>query len=117
MQHAETETQIARIGPDALAAALLRPGAPVVVDVRTADEYFDRDVGRVPGALWIPLEHLLAESDVLRQLHAPIVVACRVTIRAVLGASVLARVGITDVAVLEGGIVAWKAAGRRVETE
>ncbi len=109
--------EVPRIDPDALAAALRSERAPVVVDVRSPDEFFEDPLGRIPGALLVPLEHLAAEAETLRGIDAPLVVTCRTTARAVAAASVLAHAGLHDVVALTGGVTAWRRAGHPVERD
>jgi glyoxylase-like metal-dependent hydrolase (beta-lactamase superfamily II) len=106
-----------RVDVDTLAEALRSPHPPVVLDVRSADEFFDRSLGRIPGAVLLPLEHLAAEAPMLREMHVPIVVACRTTPRALLGAGALTAAGLQQVSALEGGLLAWKAHGHPIERE
>jgi len=106
-----------RISPDELALALRSERPPAVIDVRSPDEYFDASLGRLPGALLVPLEHLAAEVESLRALGAPLVVCCRSTARAVLGANLLRGAGLAEVSALAGGVLAWLAMGHPVERE
>jgi glyoxylase-like metal-dependent hydrolase (beta-lactamase superfamily II)/rhodanese-related sulfurtransferase len=106
---------VPRISADDLAAALRSARPPVVIDVRSPDEFFGGALGRIPGALLVPLEHLGAEVGSMRQMEAPIVVVCRTTARALLGAGVLANAGVAEVSALAGGILAWKAHGHPIE--
>lgn len=109
--------EIQRVQPSALAEAVRSNDPPFVIDVRSVDEYNGDSLGRVPGALLVPLEHLEAEGAALKSLGGPLVVSCRTTARAVLAASVLVGQGIQDVRVLEGGVLAWKAEGHPVEMD
>jgi glyoxylase-like metal-dependent hydrolase (beta-lactamase superfamily II)/rhodanese-related sulfurtransferase len=109
--------EIPRLSPDALALALRGERPPFVIDVRSPDEFFDAPLGRIPGALLVPLEHLDAEVESLRVLAGPLVISCRTTARALVGASLLHRAGLPEVAVLLGGIVAWQATGHPIERE
>jgi len=106
---------VRRLSPSELVEALRSERAPQVIDVRSEDEYHDATLGRVPGALLLPLEHLEAQGESLRGRPGGVVVSCRTTARAVLAASVLQRQGLTDVSVLAGGVLAWKAEGHPVE--
>lgn len=109
--------EFARIDVDTLAASLRSARPPVVLDVRSADEFFDRAHGRIPGAVLLPLEHLAAEAAMLREMKVPLVVACRSTPRALLGAATLRAAGLEQVSALEGGLLAWKAHGHPVESD
>jgi len=107
--------EIRRIKPSDLAEAVRSTTPPHIIDVRSLDEAREPSLGRVPGAYVVPLERLEAEGEALRALGGPLVLSCRSTARAVLAASILQRAGIDDVAVLEGGVLAWKAEGHPVE--
>jgi glyoxylase-like metal-dependent hydrolase (beta-lactamase superfamily II)/rhodanese-related sulfurtransferase len=73
-----------------------------VLDVRQADEY---RAGHIPGARHVELG-ALADADVT----SPVTVMCGHGERAMTGASVLERNGLTDVAVLAGGPDDWSRA-------
>ncbi|MCC6525459.1 MAG: rhodanese-like domain-containing protein [Polyangiaceae bacterium] len=106
-----------RLTPTELAEALVGPRPPTVIDVRTLDEFFDDPLGRVPGALVVPLPHLAAEAETLRALGTDLVVYCRTDERAFRAAASLRAAGLAEVSVLAGGIVAWRRAGLPVEHE
>lgn len=82
----------------------------LVLDVREPDELLGQ--GTLPGALHVPrglVEKLAA--DILPDLDADIVVVCASGHRAVLVADVLQQLGYTRARYLEGGLLAWQAAG------
>lgn len=85
--------------------------APVVIDVRTAEEYA---TGHIPGALNVPFDQV---AERISEIDAPHGVAlyCMVGPRARKGESALRAVGYESVFHLEGGLAAWKAAGLPVE--
>ena len=89
-----------------LAAA---PGsdAPLVIDVRQANEYA---AGHIPGSI-----HITAGSlpDRLADLPAdrPIATVCASGLRASLAASILRSAGFEDVSWVASGVPAWRAAG------
>ena len=87
--------------------------APVVIDVRTPEEYA---AGHIPGALNIPFDRV---AQRISEVDAPHVVAlyCMVGPRARKGESALRSAGYTSVLHLEGGLAAWQAAGLPVERE
>ena len=115
--HRRALDDVPRLSPDELAAALRSEKPPVVIDVRSPDEYFDAPLGRVPGALLVPLEHLGAEVESLRALMAPLVISCRSTACALLGANLLRQAGLGEVSVLAGGVLAWQAMGHPIERD
>jgi rhodanese-related sulfurtransferase len=98
------------VSPDALAAERQRGKAPVIVDVRDADEYA---AGHVAGARNIPFGEL---ADRLRELPAgePVVTYCNMRHRGESRgerAAALLRERRYDASVLDGGFPAWERAG------
>ncbi len=88
-----------------------RLDAVTIVDVRSANEW---STGHIPGALHIPLGYLAERaSDIPRDKS--IVVQCQSGGRSAIAASVLARIGVQNIANLSGGITAWAAAGQPIE--
>lgn len=83
---------------------------PVIVDVRQPAE---TAVGRVPGAVLIPLTEFGRRYQELPQ-DRPILTICRSSHRSPLAARQLQKAGysVTDVA---GGIQAWQSAGLPLE--
>ncbi len=91
----------------------LRHDAVLLVDVRSRAEW---DAGHLPGARHIPLGELAGR---LAELPASgtIVVHCQTGSRAAIAASLLQRMGRTNVVKFEGGYSAWQAAGHPVEAD
>ncbi len=85
----------------------LRSGrAPVIVDVRTKDEFC---AGHIPGARLFPIHQLVARTCELATHHADsIVVVSHEGMRAKIAAGVLSLAGFAEVAVLDGGIQRWR---------
>ena len=85
--------------------------APVVIDVRTSDEYAS---GHIPGAINIPFDQI---AQRIAEIETPQGVAlyCMVGPRARKGESALLAAGYKKVLHLEGGLAAWQAAGLPVE--
>ncbi len=106
------ETQAPSIAPSALAEQRAAGKAPVVIDVRTAEEFA---TGHIPGALNIPFDQV---ADKIGEVDAPHGVAlyCMVGPRARKGEKALAEAGYGSVFHLEGGLAAWQAAGLPVES-
>lgn len=98
-----------------ISAAELAPriNAVTVLDVRSATEWSS---GHMPGAMHIPLGYL---TDRIAEIPAgrPIVVQCQSGGRSSIAASLLQRLGFSNVTNLVGGITAWAAAGLPVEHE
>ncbi len=85
--------------------------APVVIDVRTSEEYAS---GHIPGAVNIPFDQV---AQRIAEVDAPHGVAlyCMVGPRARKGEAALLAASYQKVFHLEGGLAAWQAAGLPVE--
>lgn len=85
--------------------------APVVIDVRTPEEFA---AGHIPGALNIPFDQV---AERISEVDAPHGVAlyCMVGPRARKGEAALHAAGFTAVLHLEGGLAAWQAGGFPIE--
>jgi rhodanese-related sulfurtransferase len=96
-----------------LSARQVSGTAPVVIDVRSPEEYA---TGHIPGALNIPFDQV---AERISEVDAPHGVAlyCMVGPRARKGEAALLSAGYTSVLHLEGGLAAWQAAGLPVERE
>jgi len=94
-----------RLGPD-VAAARLATGDPLAVDVRSPQE---REQKRIDGSVAAPLNHLLEQSADLPR-DRPLVVYCAGGYRSSIAASLLQRLGFSNVSEIAGGITAWEAA-------
>jgi rhodanese-related sulfurtransferase len=99
------------IAPSAIVEQRASGTAPLVIDVRTAEEYA---AGHIPGAVNIPYDEVAAR---IAEVEAPHGVAlyCMVGPRARLGESALLAAGHDKVHHVEGGLAAWQAAGLPVE--
>jgi rhodanese-related sulfurtransferase/glyoxylase-like metal-dependent hydrolase (beta-lactamase superfamily II) len=103
--------RIELIDPSELRKRVEGPEAPVVLDVRTADEY---EAEHIPGSLHIPYGDLAQRLDELPR-ERPIATICRGGKRSGLAASILQREGFDDVVHVGRGVGAWRAAGGPVE--
>jgi rhodanese-related sulfurtransferase len=81
----------------------------VLLDVRRAEQY-ERD-GRIAGAVSVPLEVLFDGLPRLPSKDTRIVVCCVSGHRSSVAATGLRLLGYVNVASLDGGLEAWKAAG------
>jgi rhodanese-related sulfurtransferase len=97
------------IDVEALRRRLARGETPIIVDVRGSDE-FSGPLGHIDGALNIPLAGLPAQIAGLGRAQASIVLVCLTDKRSSQAAAALAAAGIADVAVLRGGMRAWRGA-------
>lgn len=80
----------------------------MLVDVRSPEE-FNGELGHIPGAFNIPLPAFPAQISHLVQAGLPIVLVCLTDKRSAAAAAELAAAGARDVAVLRGGMKAWRA--------
>ena len=84
-----------------------------LVDVRTADEY---EAGHVAGSMWAPGgQAVQATDDYFAVRGASFVFICDGSGRSTITAAWFARMGVPDVNVLAGGVMAWQDAGGLIE--
>jgi rhodanese-related sulfurtransferase len=105
------EDRIAFLSPAAVRALWARREAENVqiLDVRTREEY---EAGHLPGAQWVPGgQAVQATDDAVAVRAASLVLVCDGRVRSIMTASWLARMGLPNVFVLEGGVPAWTASG------
>jgi rhodanese-related sulfurtransferase len=105
---AHAKKNVTEISPTE-AAAKLKSGEAVIVDVREKDEW---DEGHIPDA--IHLSRGTIELDVEEKVpdtNATIICHCGGGGRSALAAESLQRMGYKNVRSMAGGLKAWKAAG------
>jgi phage shock protein E len=106
----EGSTTVDRVGPDDFAARMDDPQA-VVVNVHVPYE------GEIPGTdSFIPFDEAASSSELPEDLDRPLLVYCRTGNMSADATADLVDAGYTNVTDLDGGMVAWEAAGRRIET-
>jgi rhodanese-related sulfurtransferase len=91
-------------------SAAVAEGA-LVLDVREPFEYAE---GRVAGSVPVPLATVGERVDEF-DTRAPVYVICRSGNRSLVAAEELVRAGYRDVRNVEGGMIAWAAAGLPIE--
>jgi len=81
--------------------------APRILDVRTPAEF---ETAHIPGAYNVPLD-LLREhrAELLAHLDEDIVLVCRSGARAAQAEQTLAQAGLSNLKILNGGMMAWQA--------
>ncbi len=84
-----------------------RGEAPLILDVRGPDE-FAGPLGHIEGARNVPLPELPNHVAEIERQAGPVIVVCLTDKRSSLAAATLAEAGIRDVAVLRGGMRAWR---------
>jgi rhodanese-related sulfurtransferase len=87
---------------------LAAPDAPRLLDVRTPAEFA---AAHIPGSYNVPLDTLREHRAELRGTPNDVVLVCRTGGRAAQAERALAEAGMAGVHILDGGIVAWEAAG------
>jgi glyoxylase-like metal-dependent hydrolase (beta-lactamase superfamily II)/rhodanese-related sulfurtransferase len=93
-----------RVTAASLAEQLDEPGAPLVLDIRTAREWEEK---HIESALNVPLARLAERVGELAP-ERPTVVYCTSGYRSSIAASLLRRNGFANVADLVGGLAAWE---------
>jgi rhodanese-related sulfurtransferase len=101
------------VRPADLEAELKAGPKPVLLDVRTADEYTE---GHLEGAINIPLQEITKHLDLLPKLDENIVVYCGSGHRSAIVMTALELLGYTKVRSMLSGITAWAAAKYPVST-
>jgi len=116
---AAAKAQVQNLDPDAVEEEV-RSGKAVLVDLREAEELEAN--GRIPGAVHVPRGMLEFRADPTSTYHQEpldpskrVILHCASGGRSALAAVTLQSMGYQDVAHLDGGITAWKEAGKPVE--
>jgi rhodanese-related sulfurtransferase len=92
--------------PQSLAAQLESAQAPLILDVRSPEEFV---AGHIPGAVNIPYRQVPARLDELAtDQDRAIVVYCEVGIRAGIAQVALEQAGFQQIHLLEGHMQAWR---------
>lgn len=102
------------VTPARLAADLRGDGAPHILDVRTPLEFREC---HLPGSRLTPLDEIDAPALAREYPGGACVLVCRSGKRSREAAEKLAQAGMTSPRVLEGGILAWEAAGLPTERD
>lgn len=95
------------IAPKDLFARMQKGEEPIVVDVRTADEYEDARIGEIGN---IPVTESARFGKVLAK-DQPVVMLCNSAYRSSMAVGLAERQGFTAVGSLDGGLDAWISAG------
>jgi phage shock protein E len=94
------------ITPKDLALRLEGEDVPVILDVRSLEEYAE---GHIPGAINIPYDQIAASLDALESFRErEIVVYCRTGRRAGVAEEALGKAGFERIRDLEGHMIAWQ---------
>lgn len=102
-------TTTATIDSQNLSERLGSAAPPRVLDVRTPGEF---ETAHIAGAYNVPLDLLREHRDeIIKHLDDGVVLVCRSGQRAAQAEESLRNAGLTNVHILDGGIVAWESAG------
>ena len=114
----EAKAQVENLDADAVEAELAG-GDAVLVDIREAAEL--GSAGRIAGSIHVPRGMLEFNADPASPYHhkdldpsARVILHCASGGRSALAAATLQEMGYERVAHLDGGIAAWKEAGKPV---
>jgi rhodanese-related sulfurtransferase len=103
---------VRRVSAAALAAYREQGQVPVLIDVRTPDEFAS---GHVPGSINLPLDQLATRgAELAAYADGPIFLICEKGGRSLAAAQTLARRGLHPVSV-DGGMSAWRSGLRETE--
>ncbi len=101
------------IAPSELIDRINTVKAPLILDVRTSEEYA---TGHIPGAVNIPHRELHDRiSELMSYQNEEIVVHCWSGPRAGIAQSILSQAGFMQIRQLEGHMQQWKAGGYPIE--
>jgi rhodanese-related sulfurtransferase len=116
---AEAKQHVESLSVDQVAAEL-ESGDAILIDVREPNERDEH--GTIAGSVHAPRGMLEFLADPSSPYHRPefdpnrrIILHCAAGGRSAMGADVLQQMGYANVAHLDGGFTAWKAAGQPVE--
>ncbi len=100
------------VQPGELAALLAAPNAPLLLDVRTPEEFAQ---GHIPGALLVPIQELTSRAGELAPFKSRgVVTYCESGRRAASAAEILRGAGFQNVRSLDGSMQRWREEGREV---
>ncbi|NIK58502.1 rhodanese-like domain-containing protein [Kribbella shirazensis] len=91
-----------------LEARLDQDDPPTVIDVRRSSEFA---LSHIPGSVWMPRGDLERRIGTVAERYDPLVVVSDRGLRSALAVRTLVELGFHDVVHLQGGLVAWTAAG------
>ena len=92
------------ISADDLRENLAKPNPPMVIDVRSKEEFAAKSI---EGSINLTFDKITGSDDCPVESNTKIVVVCLSGYRATIAASLLTAKGCSDVTVMSGGINAW----------
>ena len=109
----EARARITEVTPAEVAGLRDRGERIVYLDVREPNEW---NLGRIPGAVFLPRGQLESKIEELVQRDARIVIYCARGNRSALAADTMQQMGYENVASMSGGFQQWAMEGREVES-
>lgn len=107
-------SSLERIAPQELMSQLNSEDAPVVLDVRSEQEFVE---GHIPGAINIPYRQIPDRLDEIDEFRSQeIVVYCEVGVRAGIAELMLEQAGFEQISTLDGDIEGWRQEGLPIDT-
>ena len=103
-----TQPRPARLDPATVRDWLSGDDCPRLLDVRSPAEF---ETAHIPGSYNVPLHLLREHRDEISRHLDQVVLVCRSGNRAAQAELVLAETGMTNLYLLDGGILAWQDAG------
>lgn len=109
----EARARITELTPAEVAALQQSGEAVVYLDVREANEW---NLGRLPGAVFLPRGQLESKIEELTPRESRVVIYCARGNRSALAADTMQEMGYANVASMSGGFQQWAMEGREVES-
>ena len=109
------QTTVEQITVEALASRIEQDSAPLILDVRSPEEYAE---GHIPGAVNIHFREVSNQLDAIRELAggSEVIVYCERGVRAGIAERSLLKADFSPVLQLTGHMPAWRAAGFSIVT-
>jgi rhodanese-related sulfurtransferase len=105
--------KVADVSQAQVVESLGKPGAPLLLDVRSEKEFA---AGHVPGAINIPYDALPARlGELAKHRDAPVVVYCESGRRAGIASETLQGAGFSKLQHMSGDMSGWRSAGLPIE--
>jgi len=109
----EARGRITEVTPAEVAAMRERGEQAIYLDVREPNEW---NLGRIPGAVFIPRGQLESKVEAAAPRDAKVIVYCAGGNRSALAADTMQQMGYENVASMSGGFRQWASEGRDVES-